>query len=428
MIWTRKLGVGVMGLAIGVAASGAEAGAQAARATVQGPRFEVDALWPRPLPNHWLLGSVAGIAIDARDQIHVLHLTSSFNARTETGANATPPIGECCLPAPAVLVFDTTGRLLRSWGAPGEIAEWPTANHGIAIDPAGNVWIGGSGGTDTRVLKFNPEGKLLLAVGRPAPAPAAAGRGAGPDTAYQGVAPAAGRGRGRGAAAPALPPNSASMEMFGGATAITFDRAANEAIIADGARNRRIVVVDMTTGAFKRAWGAGGNTPSDASLPSFTAASGQFGTPVPCVRRATDGTLYVCDPTHNRVQLFRNGRFVSQAIVAPATRGAGSVWDIAFSRDADQRWIYLADGQNMKVRVLDRRTMAEVTNFGTGGKQPGQFIALNGIATDSRGNVYTAEGSEGKRIQKFVYRGVGAVPRSQGVVWPARAAATGSRR
>ncbi len=128
---------------------------------VQAPRFEVDPLWPKPLPNHWLLGSATGIAIDSRDHVYVIHLTDSFTARTETGAGTITPAGECCSSAPNVLEFDAAGSLVSSWGGPGQEYEWPAQNAGIAIDPAGNIWIGGIGGTDTRVLKFTKDGKFL---------------------------------------------------------------------------------------------------------------------------------------------------------------------------------------------------------------------------------------------------------------------------
>jgi DNA-binding beta-propeller fold protein YncE len=129
--------------------------------------------------------------------------------------------------------------------------------------------------------------------------------------------------------------------------------------------------------------------------------------------------LYVCDRTNDRIQVFKtNGEFVKEASIAPNTRGAGSVWDVTFSRDPQQRFLYVADGQNMKVHILDRQTLQELSSFGEGGRQPGEFFAVHSIATDSKGNVYTVESLEGKRLQKFVFKGVTTVPRNQGVTWP----------
>jgi NHL repeat len=396
--------------------------------TVQAPRFEVDPMWPKPMPNHWLLGSATGIAIDSRDHVYVLHLTDSFTPRTETGAGTITPTGECCSSAPNVLEFDPSGNLVSSWGGPGQGYDWPTQNAGIAIDPAGNIWIGGMGGTDTRVLKFTKDGKFVAQYGRqgqaPPPPPAAAA-----DTQYAGQSPArgqgaAGRAGGRGGRGgrggpPPLPAASTSTEMFGGATAFAFDAGSSEVYVADGARNRRIAVVDLNTGAIKRFFGAYGAVPDDAvaSAPNDPAPK-QFSA-VRCVETASDGNLYVCDSKNNRIQVLqKDGKLVREARIAPNTLANGAVWDVAFSRDPQQRYVYVADGSNMKVHVLERSSLSHLTSFGEGGRYPGQFLAVSGVATDSKGNLYTIEGAEGKKLQKFVFKGVGAVSRNQGVLWP----------
>jgi len=393
----------------------------------QAPKFRVDPLWPKPLPNHWLLGSAVGVAVDSRDHVFVVNLAESFNQRTEISAATNPPTGECCFPAPAVLEFDPEGNLVGSFGGPGQGFRWPSSVHGIAVDRANNLWIGGAGGSDTQILRFGRDGRYVAQVGQVVAAPAtpgAGGRGGAADTAYQGVAPVAGRGgrggRGGAGGAPALPANSAGMNAFGGATSISFDAAANEAFVADGSRNRRVAVIDTRTGAIKRTWGAYGNRPEDAALAAYSPdapASKQFGTPVTCAELATDGLVYVCDRSNNRIQVFRkDGSFVKEKIIAPRTLGAGSVWDVAFSRDPQQRFIYVADGQNMKVHILDRQSLEILTSFGDGGRGPGQFFAVHSIATDSKGNIYTVETLEGKRVQKFLFQGLAPVTsRDQGV-------------
>ena len=134
---------------------------------------------------------------------------------------------------------------------------------------------------------------------------------------------------------------------------------------------------------------------------------------------ANDGLIYVCDRPNDRIQVFRrDGTFVDEVRIAPETLGDGSTWDVAFSRDPEQRYMYVADGKNMRVYVMDRRELRVLTRFGDGGRQPGQFFAVHSIATDSRGNLYTTETYEGKRLQKFVFQGVGTVDEDQGVVWP----------
>lgn len=408
----------------------------AAQQARQAPRFTVDYKWPAPLPANHLLGSAVGVAVDAQDHVFVVHRIDSFTARTETGGDANPPIGECCVSMPPVLEFDAAGKLVNSWGGPGQGYQWPQVPAGIAIDRAGNVWIAGAGGLDGQVLVFTHDGKFIRQIGREGAAPGAAAPAAGADTGYMGVSPggrgaapagrgAAGRGgrAGRGAA-PVLPPNSGSTEMFGGATRIAFSTDGATAFVADGQRNRRVVEVDVASGAIRKFWGAYGKEPSDAKLDPYSPSrppSPQFNV-VACVETSGDGLLYVCDRENDRIQVFRqDGSFVKEARVAPATLGEGSVWDVALSRDAGQRFLYVADGASSRVRILDRDTLEEIANFGDGGRVPGTFYGLHSIATDSRGNIYTTETYEGKRVQKFAFGGLGTVTRAaQGVLWPAK--------
>src|SRR3954471_2602322 len=167
--------------AVALLACAVSARAQGAK---QAPRFEVDPMWPMPMPNRWILGSATGVAVDARDHVYVVNLMDSFNARTEMGSGTNPTTGECCTPAPAVLEFDATGKLLAHWGGPGS-GDWPAANAGLAVDEAGNVWIGGAGGQDTRIYKFDKSGKLIAAFGKVGSIASARGGGAA-DTAYGG--------------------------------------------------------------------------------------------------------------------------------------------------------------------------------------------------------------------------------------------------
>ena len=325
---------------------------------VQAPRFEVDPMWPKPLPNHWVLGNVIGVGVDARDHVFIVHRQDQLVDGAENGLET--GISECCRGAPPVLEFDPEGNLVGSWGGPAEGYTWPASNHGIGIDHQDNIWIGGNGAGDSHILKFTHDGKLLKQIGLP-------GKGA----------------------------NSQSTEHFGRVAKISFDPAANEAYVADGYLNKRVAVLDMSTGVVKRFWGAYGNVPSDTTLPAYDPAKPPdkfFRTPVHCAEPSTDGHVYVCDRVNDRIQVFRkNGTFVKEKIIAPLTRGDGSVWDIAFSRDAEQKYIYLADGKNQRVYVIDRQSLDVLTTFGDGGRQPGQFFAVHSIATDSKGNIFTTE-------------------------------------
>jgi DNA-binding beta-propeller fold protein YncE len=210
---------------------------------------------------------------------------------------------------------------------------------------------------------------------------------------------------------------------FGRVAKVTFDVAANEAFVADGYLNKRVAVLDMTTGAMKRYWGAYGKAPDDADLGPYDPAAPpaqQFRNPVHCAEPTSDGLIYVCDRVNDRIQVFRkDGTFVRELLVAPRTRGGGSVWDIAFSKDPDQTFLFLADGGNERVWIIERASLEILTSFGDGGRQPGQFFGVHSIATDSRGNIYTTETFEGKRVQKFVNLGVAPVESEYlGVVWP----------
>jgi DNA-binding beta-propeller fold protein YncE len=360
-----------------------------AKTAVQAPRFEVDPMWPKPLPNHWVMGNTIGVGVDAQDHVYIIHRAGSLEAK-EIYAAANPPASECCLPAPPVLEFDAEGNMVRAWGGPNAAYEWPESNHGITPDAKGNLWIGGNGGNDGHVLKFTKDGKFIKQFGF-----AYASAGSNDSWAFNKVAK------------------------------ISIDDAANEAYVADGYGNHRVVVMDMDTGKFKRYWGAYGSKPDDTSLGNYNPdapLAKQFRTPVHCAEPTKDGHVYVCDRPNDRIQVFtKDGKFVKETQVAKNTRGDGSVWDIAFSKDPAQKYFYLADGANEKIRVFDRESLTELTSFGDGGRQPGQFYAVHSIATDSKGNLYSTETYRGQRVQKFVYKGLAPVTKpNQGTVWPTR--------
>jgi len=373
---------------LGIAQAVLQDKAEAQRTNVQAPMFEVDPFWPKPFDG--LLGMAIGVWVDEQDHVWIIHRSSATLHNNEKGAELNPPIAECCRGAPPVLAFDPDGKLVRAWGGPGQGYEWPQSNHGVHIDYKGNVWIGGNGEKDAQVLKFTKDGKFLLQVGH-------SGKTAG----------------------------SNDLENFGRVAKIWVDPKTNEAYIADGYTNKRVAVIDADTGKMKRYWGAYGNKPDDTKLGNYdpkAPPAQQFRNPVHCVERSNDDLIYVCDRANNRLQVFGpDGTFVKEAFFAKDTLGSGSAWDTAFSRDPEQRYIFMADGQNNRVRIILRATLEEVTTFGVGGRQPGQFYGVHSIATDSKGNVYTTETWEGKRLQKFVYKGMGTVLAGhQGVLWPKR--------
>jgi hypothetical protein len=403
----RKLYVAAAFVAVLVALGAGQAMLDNASAqTKQVPRFEVDPYWPKPMPKNWVQGMTIGVGISADDHVWVIHrgndvgnLDRTELAVTKEGA---PPVGECCNPAPPVLEFDQAGNLVGSWGGqPKDNSyDWPESNHGIVVDHKGFVWIGGNGGPDAHILKFTRDGKFVAQYGKKN---ARLKPGAPTDK-------------------PSFVANSLDMNNFGRVAKIFIDPKANEGYVADGYFNHRVAVIDLDSGKIKRIWGAYGNPPTDDPAGPYDPAAPvakQFRTPVHCAERANDGMVYVCDRPNDRVQIFTSeGKFVKEVFVAKETRADGSVWDIAFSKDPQQTWLYMADGVNEHVRVFNRATMEEVYNFGYGGRQPGMFLGVHSIAVDSKGNIYTTETYTGKRLQRFNFKGMGAVPKSGVPAWP----------
>jgi DNA-binding beta-propeller fold protein YncE len=381
--------------------------------TKMAPRFEVDPLWPKPLPNHWLLGQTVGVAVDAKDNIWIIHHGGTLEAN-ELHATTNPKIAMCCAPAPSVLEFDQQGNLLKSWGGKGQGYDWPEANHGITIDYKGNVWIGGNGRgaapgrgagpavtdesaaaplasyADNQLLKFTQDGKFIMQIGKPKSSK-----------------------------------GSNDVENLRLPAKTFVDPKTNELYVADGYGNHRVIVYDADSGQYKRHWGAYGKKPDDADLGKYDPNGPpppQFRNPVHCAELSNDNLLYVCDRVNDRIQVFHpDGTFIKEVFIEKQTMGQGTVWDIAFSKDKEQKYMYLADGENDRVHIIDRQSLEVITSFGEGGRQPGEFYAVHSIATDSKGNIYTTETFKGQRVQKFVYKGMAPVTtKDQGVVWPKR--------
>ena len=358
-----------------------------AQTSMQVPRYQVDPAWPKQLPNHWLVGAVVGVAVDANDHVWITHRPSTLQPNeTRSFWKAAPP----------VLEFDQAGNLVSSWGGPGAGYEWPQLEHGIYLDHQDNVWLGGGGDKDAQILKFTRQGKFLLQIGH--------------------------QGKNGG---------SNDTQNLGGTANMVVDAAANELYVADGYVNHRVIVFDATTGAYKRHWGAYGKKPDDSyfatageRLPGPFSGTVQHenrpsqydpnGPPAPqfrivhAVRISNDGLVYVCDRTNDRIQVFRkDGTFVQEAFIAKETFGSGSVWDIGFSTDPAQTFLIVPDGTNQQVYVVLRKTLEVVHTFGGAGHWAGQFYGAHNLAIDSKGNLYITETYEGKRVQKFTYTGMG---------------------
>ena len=332
------------------------------------PQFLVDPFWPKPLPNDWILGQVAGVDVDADDHVWIVQRPRSLSDR-EIGASQDPPISKCCTAAPPVIEFDTSGNVLRAWGGPGNGYEWPNSEHGIHVVD-GFVWLAGNGEGDSQVLKFTVDGEFVMQIGR-------ASRGTG----------------------------SNDLDDLGRPAEIYVDVEAREVYVADGYGNRRVVVFDSETGEYKRHWGAYGNRPHDDAMPPYDPArppSDQFASPVHCIEMSNEGLLYVCDRANNRFQVFeKDGTFVAESFFEPGTLLSGSVSDLALSTDPDQSLVYMVDGTNNELRIVDRSSASQLARIGRPGRYAGQFHVVHNIAIDSAGNLYTTEVNTGQRVQKF---------------------------
>ena len=370
-------------LACSVVAGGRPAFTQARKTA---PAYRVDPAWPKQLPNNWIVGAVVGVAVDARDHVWIAHRPVTLQP------NETRSIWRA---APPVLEFDPDGALVSSWGGPGSGYEWPQLEHGIYVDHRDNVWLGAGGEKDSHILKFTRDGKFLMQIGR--------------------------QGKGGG---------SNDTQNLGAAASMVVDRATNELYVADGYVNHRVIVFDADTGQYKRHWGAYGNRPDDGyferageklPLPFNGTVQNENrpsqydpnGPPAPqfrivhAVRISNDGLVYVCDRTNDRLQVFRkDGTFVREVVIAKNTFGSGSVWDIGFTPDPQQRFLIVPDGTNQLVYVLDRQSLEIVSQFGGAGHWAGQFYGAHNLAVNSKGDLFITETYEGKRVQKFAYLGV----------------------
>jgi hypothetical protein len=376
--------------------------AQARPAAHEVPQFKVDPTWPK-VPSQWILGIVSSSAVDSDDNVWVLQRPLTLGA--DEKAKAAPPL----------LEFDAAGNFIQAWGGPGEGYDWPKTEHGVYVDPRGFVRIGGSGGGDNQLLKFTKAGKFVMQIGH------------------------AGQSKG----------NADTKNLNEPADVFVYQKT-NELFVADGYANKRLIVFDPDTGAFKRMWGAFGNVPKDDPPPPAgadgrgrgrgrgrggdgDAADGgpavpdrgpdgpaQFVNPVHAVKVSNDGLVYVADRGGRRVQVFTlDGKYQTQLWIgrechAPDCGNGQTAAGVAFSPDAEQKFLYVADRSQAQVRIFERKTLEFLDSFGQWGSAPGQFGTLHHLSIDSKGNLYTAEVTPlkpvNRRVQKFTFTGMATIP------------------
>jgi hypothetical protein len=358
-------------------------------------RYQVDSTWPKPFPTTpdpvtgrartWIPGEVAGTCVDSRDHVFIV-----------TRGNLIAPEEVKGIAAPPVMEFDTEGNTVASWGDRNVL---PNGIHGCFVDYQDNVWIAGNG--DGIVQKYSHNGRLLMQIGT---------RGVcdNPPTntcGNSGANPAANQSK-------TLLNQPADMFVDPNPDPMTGRRGS--VYIADGYGNHRIVVFSAT-GQYLRQWGGVAGTVNNP-LTDFPAlfGAGDGGHPH-CVLIGSDYMVYVCDRQDDRIQVFSKMGELQRVIpVVPGTGAtlgpgnvpglgtAGSAWDLDFSNDPGQKVMFEADGGNEQVLLMDRRLGSILSAFGQPGRQAGQFTFLHTLAQDSKGNLYTGETINGRRIQKFV--------------------------
>jgi len=347
----------------------------------QAPAFDPDPLWSQALPNKWVTGQVGGLAVDSHDNLWVFHRPATI-PDGEKAASLNPPQAECCIPAPSVLEFDTNGKFVQAWGGPGQGYEWFTSEHGIFVDSKDNVWLSGNSEKDNQILKFTNKGKFLMQIGH------------------------VGKNRG-----------SNDIENLGGPAGLFVYPKTNELFVADGYFNKRVIVFDADTGAYKRHWGAYGKKPDDAlKLPSRqdvikgTAPEG-FANPVHAVLVTNDDLVYVADRSNNRLQVFTlDGKFIKEVFISRNTlQNEGTVHAFAVSPDKAQKFLYVVDGSNKAIRVLNRETLQVISSVGGhAGHNAREFFHAHSFAADSKGNLFIGEVNNGQRYYRYVFKGIGS--------------------
>lgn len=370
----------IIALVVGLAAIAfAPTGAQT---NGQVPNFDWDPLFFGDLPNRWTTGQVGGISIDNQDHTWIAHRPASIAPTMRTAA-VEPRAARCCTPAPPIIEFDQNGRFVKAFGGPADGYEWPTTEHGVYADHKGNIWVAGNGKGDNHILKFTNTGTFLLQIGR--------------------------RNQSKG---------SHDTTNVYGAAAMVVHPQTNELFVADGYTNRRIIVFDADTGAYKRHWGAYGRPPDDTykvpPRPQLIVGAPQpsFANPVHAVVVSNDGVVYVGDRSNNRIQVFRlDGSFIREVFINRDTlQNEGTVHNFALSRDPQQRYLFVADGSNKVLMTLDRASLTLLSSFGgQGGHNARQFFHLHSLASqpDSKGNLYIGEVNDGQRYYRLRYTGLG---------------------
>ncbi|HSG66896.1 MAG TPA: hypothetical protein VLD39_17950, partial [Gammaproteobacteria bacterium] len=325
------------------------------------PRFEIDPTWPQPLPDRWIFAQIGGVCVDSHDHIAIVDRRNITEEEEQTN-----------VPVPTFVVFDRAGKVVNSWGDPDVV---PSDVHGCSFDAEDNLWVAGN--EDAIVQSYSHDGKLLLQIGT---------RGVFDTT--DGSADA--------------PFTNQSRERLNRPSGAVVDPQTGDIYVSDGYGNKRVVVFD-SEGNYLRQWGR------HATQEEHVAKTpGTFTNVVHCIELSNEGLVYVCDRQGSRVQVFDKMGAHVRDIHIPRTDDfiedpvrRGTAWWVTFSPDEAQRYLYVMNGAEEKVHVVDHKSGRTLSVFGRPGHMPGDFTHGHTIATDSSGNLYVAETNYGRRVQRF---------------------------
>ena len=409
---TKTWAVVSAGLCLVVAYAAASAAASVGYAQVipgqaldasSAPQYRVDPFWPKPLPNRWSMQQIVGISIDSMD--HVWFLNRGNGALPiELTAEGDPSPALCCVRGPELIEADQQGNVVHAWGGRGYHPKWPTALQTVIADTKGFVWISGEDNQDS-ILKFTRDGKFVWDFDHRPPA-----------------------------AAKAMPENNQETNYIFNKGRFQLDEVANELYIIN---QKRVLVYDASTGAYKRGWGGHGMPLSEVSneeIPGYTWTGGpppeekNFAPTMHFVEISKDRRVYIGERGQNRIQVFTTeGKWLQDIYVSPNTpaqRGecgglnagkptasaipllfnrslCGTTYKMVISKDPEQKYLFVADAHNDVIWIIERQSGKTLGHFGSNGRLAGQMVFPNSIGIDTRGNIYVGEVDNGKRIQKF---------------------------
>lgn len=353
------------------------------------PQYRVDPFWPKPLPNRWSMQQVTGISVDSMNHVWFLN-RGNAPEQDEIGGDGTPFPVLCCVRGPELIELDQEGNVVKAWGGPG-YPSWPSGLQTVIADTKGFIWISGTQPQDS-IIKYTRDGKMVWDFGHRPPAEAGM-----------------------------MPENNQETNFLINKGRFQLDEVANELFII---QQKRVLVYDASTGAYKRGWGGHGMPLSEISndpIPGYTWSGGpppeerNFVPELHFVEISRDRRVYIGERGQNRIQVFTTeGKWLQDIMVSPNTpaRGCGGVasvkgspcgttYKLAISKDPQQKYLFVADGHNFVIWILDRQSGKTLGQFGGNGRLAGQLHFPNAVSIDTQGNVYTGEVDTGKRIQKF---------------------------